>query len=68
MKQKLKTVSLLSFLIITQLILISCSSGTYEKIYPTLMDGKYDSEFPYRGSSEELEKISQSVQRIKTTG
>ncbi len=68
MKQKLKTVSLLSFLIITQLILISCSSGTYEKIYPTLMDGKYDSEFPYRGSSEELEKISQTVQRINSTG
>ena len=68
MSQKLKTVSRLSLLMITQLILISCSSGTYEKVYPTLMDGKYDSEFPYRGSSEELERISQTVQRVNSTG
>jgi len=67
MTQKLKTVSRLSLLMITQLILISCSSGTYEKVYPTLMDGKYDSEFPYRGSSEELERISQTIQRVNST-
>lgn len=68
MAQKLKTVSQSLLLIITQLILISCSSGTYEKVYPTLLDGKYDSEFPYRGSSDELERISQTVQRINSTG
>ncbi len=32
------------------------------------MDGKYDSEFPYRGSSDELERISQTVQRVSSTG
>jgi len=50
------------------LFITSCSSVTYEKIFPTLQDGKYDSEFPYRRSSEELEKISKTVQRVTTTG
>ncbi len=54
---------LFSFLIIN-----SCSSVTYEKIYPILADGKYDSEFPYRRSSEELERISKTVQRVTSTG
>jgi len=53
--------------IILLLILTSCSGVTYEQIYPTLGDGKYDSEFPYKGSSAELEKICQSVHRITTT-
>ena len=51
-----------------KLILISCSTVTYEKIYPTLGDGKYDSESPYIHSSEELEKITETVQRINSTG
>ena len=29
-----------------------------------LMDGKYDSEFPYRGCSEQLERISESVRMV----
>ena len=56
-----------SIVIILFLILSSCSGVSYEQVYPTLGDGKYDSEFPYKGSSEELEKISQSIQRIVTT-
>lgn len=57
---------LLSFILILQL-LGSCGSVSYEKVYPTLSDGQYDSEFPYRGSSSELEKISQTVQRVTST-
>jgi len=68
MTQKLKTISQLCSLLITQLILISCSTVTYEKIYPTPRDGKYDSEFPYIHSLEELEKITETVQRINSTG
>ena len=48
--------------------LCSCSTVSYETVYPTLQDGKYDSEFPYKGSSEELEGITQTVQRITSTG
>ena len=55
-----------SFLI-TIILLIEfygCSSMVYKTAFPTLSDGKYDSEFPYKGSSEELERIGKSVERI----
>ena len=57
----------LFFLLINFLLLTSCTTVSYETVYPTLKDGKYDSEFPYRGSSEELETISKSVKRINST-
>lgn len=57
----------LFFLLIIFVLLSSCTTVSYETVYPTLKDGKYDSEFPYRGSSEELETISQSVKRINST-
>lgn len=50
------------------LIIFSCSGISYDQIYPILHDGKYDSEFPYKGSSESLERISKSVHRINSTG
>ncbi len=52
--------------ILAALLLNSCKS-TLETVYPTLNDGKYDSEFPYKSSSSELERISESVQRINCT-
>lgn len=45
----------------------SCSTVTYKTIFPTLSDGRYDSEFPYKGSSVELEEIGKSVYRLNTT-
>ena len=60
-------INLLLTVFVIQFI-VSCSSVTYEKIYPTLADGKYDSEFSYRRSSEELERISKTVQRVTSTG
>jgi len=56
------------FILIIFLILNACSSVTYETVYPTLRDGKYDSEFPYKGSSDELKSITQTVRRINSTG
>jgi len=55
---------LLPFLV---LFIASCSSVTYEKVYPTLQDGKYDSEFPYKGCSDQLEEISVTIKRINST-
>ncbi|NNG27080.1 MAG: trypsin-like peptidase domain-containing protein [Ignavibacteriaceae bacterium] len=52
---------------ILALFITSCSSVTYEKIYPTLQDGKYDSEFPYKGCSDQLEEISITTRRINST-
>ena len=49
------------------IFIYNCSSISYEKIYPTLGDGKYDSEFPYKSTSDELRKISETIQRVNTT-
>jgi hypothetical protein len=40
-----------------------CAPG-YRELFPTLADGKYDSEFPYRGCSKQLEEIAESVQMV----
>ncbi len=42
----------------------SCTGSVYREVYPTLMDGKYDSEFPYRACSDQLEQIGESVKMI----
>lgn len=47
-------------------VLISCSSDVYKTVYPTLVDGRYDSEFPYNSSSEQLEEISSAVKLLNT--
>ncbi len=49
---------------LTLIFLFGCSRRIYEVAYPTLNDGKYDSEFPYKNCSEELKKISQTVRKI----
>ena len=41
-----------------------CSQSVYREVYPTLSDGHYDSEFPYRGCSRQLEEISESVNML----
>lgn len=49
------------------LSLSGCSSSEiYKKAYPALIDGRYDSEFPYRMCSEELEKLSLSIKSINS--
>jgi hypothetical protein len=53
-----------SILSLSVLLSLSCSSISYREVYPMLADGKYDSEFPYRGCSAQLEKISESVRMI----
>ncbi len=56
-----------SFLLLSSIIFYSCSStNILDKVYPTLQDGKYDSEFPYRNSSEQLEEISNTIKLINT--
>lgn len=57
----------LVLLLLLALYITSCSSVTYEKIFPTLQDGKYDSEFPYKGCSDQLEEISITTKRINST-
>ena len=49
-------------------LLISCTSEReiQKAVYPDLFDGKYDSEFPYRNSSEQLENISNTVRLVNS--
>ena len=58
----------ISFLLMILLSLIltftSCQKATFNTVYPTLSDGRYDSEFPYRNCSSELEDISKSVKKL----
>ncbi|HTY35933.1 MAG TPA: serine protease [Bacteroidota bacterium] len=46
------------------LLCTSCSSYVIKEAYPTLNDGMYDSEFPYRGCSQQLEEIAGTVKRV----
>lgn len=48
------------------LFLWSCSSSIYKTVYPTLVDGLYDSEFPYNSSSKQLEEIGNSIKLLNT--
>jgi len=45
-------------------LLTACARRTYETVYPTLSDGRYDSEFPYRNCSGQLEGIAASLAKI----
>jgi hypothetical protein len=51
-------------IILAVICLWGCSRTIYQVAYPTLNDGKYDSEFPYKNASEELEQISLSVRKL----
>ncbi|MCF8262325.1 MAG: serine protease [Melioribacteraceae bacterium] len=57
----------LAVLFIT-VLLTSCSNqqAIRNSVYPTLNDGRYDSEFPYQSSSLQLEKISNSIRLINS--
>jgi hypothetical protein len=61
-------ISHLSFLILlaAAFFSFSCGPSVYREVYPTLLDGKYDSEFPYRGCSRQLEEIGESVKMINS--
>ncbi len=62
--QKLIPIMLLSMQFIVQ---TSCTKKIYDVVYPTLNDGRYDSEFPYKNASDELEEISNSVKMLNYT-
>jgi hypothetical protein len=63
----IKVYQLTASVIFIYLFLSACSTVSYKEIYPILRDGKYDSEFPYKGASDELRNISLTVQRIHSS-
>ncbi len=46
---------------------VSCADKIYKVAYPTLADGKYDSEFPYKDCSKQLTEIVETVKMINAT-
>jgi hypothetical protein len=54
----------LFFSITIFLIFGGCSRKIYQVAYPTLSDGRYDTEFPYKSCAKELEKISQTIRKL----
>ncbi len=54
--------SIASILIL--IILSACAERSFKTLYPTLSDGRYDSEFPYRNCSKQLNEISKSIHKI----
>ena len=55
-----------TILAILSLLLLSsgCSRRIYDVVYPTLSDGKYDTEFPYKNCSTQLEEIARTIKRV----
>jgi hypothetical protein len=65
--KRIKANQLAATIIFISLLFSTCSTVSYKEIYPILRDGKYDSEFPYKGASDELRNISLTVQRIHSS-
>lgn len=59
-----KVFVLIAFLILMILVSTSCRKMAFQMVYPTLDDGRYDSEFPYRNCSAELDEISKTVKKL----
>ena len=49
------------------LFMMSCTRVVYDVAYPTLSDGKYDTEFPYKDCSRQLEEISKTIKKVRCT-
>ena len=61
---KISSVSRLYISLIAIALLSVCSHRIYQTVYPTLNDGRYDSEFPYRNCSAELKQIGETVKMV----
>ena len=46
------------------LFLAGCTQTIQKVAYPTLSDGRYDSEFPYKNCSKQLERVMESVKKV----
>lgn len=62
--KKLNNYFITSLLLFHVLVFVACSPKSGQFIPGILADGKYDSEFPSRSSSEPLEKLSDPVRMI----
>ncbi len=50
--------------LVVMILAIACTRQTIKTVYPTLSDGRYDSEFPYKACSEQLAGIARTVKKL----
>ncbi len=51
-------------IVIVFMLTAGCKTYTLKTVYPTLSDGKYDTEFPYKTCSKQLGEIAKSVKKL----
>lgn len=62
MKKSLSLDSAIALILV--LLFVSCAKKIFQTASPTLSDGRYVSEFPYKKCSKELQMISESANRV----
>jgi len=60
----MKTIFKIFAFTVLALSLITCRTHTYKTVYPTLSDGKYDTEFPYKTCSKQIGEIARSIKKL----
>ena len=56
----------ITILILWIVVFAACTRQIYQAAYPTLNDGVYDTEFPYRNCSKELKRIGDTVKMVNS--
>jgi hypothetical protein len=51
-------------IVIVFMLTAGCKTYTLKTVYPTLNDGKYDTEFPYKTCSKQLSEIAKTVKKL----
>lgn len=52
------------FCFVLLMLFVGCTQTIQKVVYPTLSDGRYDSEFPYKNCSKQLQQVMESVKKI----
>jgi len=60
----MKTIIKIILLAVLSISLTTCRTYTYRTVYPTLNDGKYDTEFPYKTCSKQIGEIARSIKKL----
>ncbi len=60
----MKTIIKISLVVVLAFSLSTCQTYTLKTVYPTLNDGRYDTEFPYKTCSKQIGEIVRSIKKL----
>lgn len=60
----MKTIYRIFFFAVLVFSLTTCRTYTYKTVYPTLNDGRYDTEFPYKTCSKQIGEIARTIKKV----